>query len=50
LVLAGELVPNCELADDLPSLLLVVDSSNVDDQTKYCHRCLMNEMSLNAKR
>jgi hypothetical protein len=25
LVLAGELLPNCELADDLLSLLLVVD-------------------------
>jgi hypothetical protein len=46
LVLAGVLLSNCELADDLPSLLLVVDWSNVDDQTKCCHHCLMNEKSL----
>jgi hypothetical protein len=50
LVLAGELMAKCELADDLPSLLLEVDWSNVDDQTKCCHHCLMNEMLLNAKR
>jgi hypothetical protein len=50
LVLAGVLLSNCERVDDLPSLLLVVDWSNVDDQTKCCHHCLMNEMLLNAKR
>jgi hypothetical protein len=47
LVLAGVLLSNCERVDDLPSLLLVVDWSNVDDQTKCCHHCLMNEKSLN---
>jgi hypothetical protein len=44
------LLPNCEPVDDLPSLLLVVDSPNVNDQTKSWHRCLMNAMLLNAKR
>jgi hypothetical protein len=46
---AGELLPNCELVDDLVSLLLVDDSSNVNDQMRF-HYCLMNEMLLNAKR
>ena len=45
----GELLPNCELVDDLTSLPLVDDSSNVIDQMRF-HYCLMSEMFLNAKR
>jgi hypothetical protein len=49
LVLAGALLPNCELVDDLVSLLPEDDSSNVNDQMRFRY-CLMNEMLLNAKR
>ena len=48
-MLAGALLPNCELVDDLVSLLPVDDSSNVNDQMRF-HYCLMIEMLLNAKR
>jgi hypothetical protein len=44
------LLLNCELAVDFASLLPEADLSNVDDQTKRCRRCWMNEMLLNAKR
>jgi hypothetical protein len=44
LVLAGALMPNCELVGDLVSLLPVDDSSNVNDQMRF-HYCLMIEMT-----
>ena len=47
-MLVGVLLPNCELVDDLVSLLLVDDSSNVNDQMRFRY-CLMNERLLNAK-
>ena len=47
-MLVGVLLPNCELVDDLLSLLLVDDSSNVNDQMRFRY-CLMNERLLNAR-
>ena len=43
-MLAGVLLPNCELVDDLVALLPVDDSSNVNDQMRFRY-CLIEMMT-----